>query len=137
MQARAYRDCAASGHLRDLLGAVALHIMQPHGGALVVRQRGDGLPQFALIVRLRRGGIGGGLHRRGALEPRRTAKIGASAECHAQQPCLQVFLIAKVGVVPQQPEEHLLINVLGIRAAVQAAQCQPVDRIAAGVHRLL
>ena len=61
MQARAYRDCAASGHLRDLLSAVALHIMQPHSGALVVRQRGDGLPQFALIFRLRRGGIGGGL----------------------------------------------------------------------------
>ena len=137
MQACAHRDRAAPDHLRDLLGAVALHIMQPYRRALLVRQRVYRLPQLAAALRRRRGGIGGSLHRRGAPEPRRTAQIRASAERHPQQPRLEVLRITEIGVVPQQPEKHLLIDVLCIGAAVQAAQRQPIDRITAGIHRLL
>ena len=47
-----------------------------------------------------------------------------------------MLLIPKISRVAQQPEKHLLINVLRIRAASHAAQRQPVNGVAAGFHRL-
>ena len=66
----------------------------------------------------------------------RTAQVAAPVERDPNQPGLQMLLIPKIGRVAQQPEKHLLINVLRIRAASQAAQRQPVNGVAAGFHRL-
>lgn len=116
MQPRAYRCRTAADHFRDLLCAVALHIVQ------IVRQCVYRLPQLTAAFRFRSGSIRGSFHRRGALKPRRPAKIGAPAERYAQQPCFQVLGVAEIGVVPQQPEKDFLIDVLCVRAAVQSAQ---------------
>ena len=113
MQPRAYRCRTAADHFRDLLCAVALHIVQPHRDSLIVRQCVYRLPQLTAAFRFRSGG---------ALKPRRTAKIGAPAERYAQQPCFQVLGVAEIGVVPQQPEKDFLIDVLCVRTAVQSAQ---------------
>lgn len=118
MQPRAYRCRTAADHFRDLLCAVALHIVQPHRDSLIVRQCVYRLPQLTAAFRFRSGSF----HRRGALKPRRPAKIGAPAERYAQQPCFQVLGVAEIGVVPQQPEKDFLIDVLCVCAAVQSAQ---------------
>lgn len=122
MQPSAYRCRTASDHFRDFLCAVALHIVQPHRDSLIVRQCVYRLPQLTAAFRFRNSSICGGFHRCGALKPRRAAKIGASAERYAQQPCFQMLDVAEIGVVPQQPEKDFLIDVLCVRAAVQSAQ---------------
>ena len=105
MQPRAYRCRTAADHFRDLLCAVALHIVQPHRDSLIVRQCVYRLPQLTAAFRFRNGSI-----------------RGAPAERYAQQPCFQVLGVAEIGVVPQQPEKDFLIDVLCVRAAVQSAQ---------------
>lgn len=122
MQPRAYRCRTAADHFRDLLRAVALHIVQPHRDSLIIRQCVYRLPQLTAAFRFRNGSIRGSFHRCGALKPRRPAKIGAPAERYAQQPCFQVLGVAEIGVIPQQPEKDFLIDVLCVRAAVQSAQ---------------
>ena len=137
MQPRAYRCRTAVHDFRNLVRAVALDIVQPHGGTQIGRQRFDRLPERALLLAQRRGGIRGRFQRRGALPPRRAPQINAAVQRHAQQPCLEMFTVAKRRRIAQQTQKNILINVLRVRAGAEATEREPVHGVAVSLHRIL
>ena len=131
-QPGAHSGGLAVQHAGDLVGGVALDVVQVHGRAQVVGQLAHRVPDVGVARVAHELGdvVSYGIERHGAAVPVRFRQVAAAVDGHAQQPRLEVLGAGELGGIAVQPHEHVLVHVLGIGLRARLAQRQAVHGIA-------
>ena len=131
-QPGAHSGGLAVQHAGDLVGGVALDVVQVHGRAQVVGQLAHRVPDVGVARVAHELGdvVSYGIERHGVAVPVRFRQVAAAVDGHAQQPRLEVLGAGELGGVAVQPHEHVLVHVLGIGLRARLAQRQAVHGIA-------
>ena len=101
------------------------------------RQPCHAVPQFRRRFVRRFGGVGQFLQGQGTLPLPEAAQVGASVQRRADKPGSDVLLVPVHCLLAEQAQEHILVDILGIRRILQATQSQAVYRIPMDRHGIV
>ena len=133
-QAASHRRGPTLRDLGDLLGRIPFHIVQMHHRAILGRKGVENPPH---LVRHQRGRCRGRFgkqrfiigKRLGPMARRGTAKLVAPVDGHADEPCLEVFVVLEHSCVLQQADKRFLAHIACVGGLARLAERETIHHV--------